>query len=224
MFRDQQAIFEFRGPWGVPVRIGSSILLMFLLFLSTTGSATDLLYDLAFIAMLIGSVFLHEMGHAWGALVQRIPVRSVTIHGFGGYCQQARAATPRESELIVAMGPIVTLTLWAVSRLVANAMWGAGREYDHVLWFFETMAWLNGYLAIFNLLPIAPLDGGKLFELILLRFMRGTTAAKVTGYVGIAGLALMIPYLVLGMHMYIFVLFFVPAILENWNRMRGQVY
>ncbi|WP_417260943.1 site-2 protease family protein [Celeribacter sp.] len=224
MFRDSQAIFEFRGPWGVPVRIGASILLMFLLFVSTSGSGTDILYDLGFVAMLIVSVFLHEMGHAWGALIQKIPVRGVMIHGFGGYCQQARTSTPRESELIVAMGPIVTLTLWAVSRLIANAMWDAGHEYNTVLWFFETMAWLNGYLAIFNLLPVAPLDGGKLFELILLRFMRGKNASIVTGYIGLAVLALLIPYLVFGMHMYIFVLFFLPAVVENWNRLRGQTY
>ena len=44
---------------------------------------------------------LHEMGHAWGALVQGVPVRRIMLHGGGGFCERARSATAREDELIV---------------------------------------------------------------------------------------------------------------------------
>ncbi len=224
MLRDDQSLFYFRGPWGIPIHIGPSILLIFFLFVSTSGSARDFGYDLAFVAILIGSILLHELGHGWGALIQNIPVSKIMLHGTGGYCQQARTSTPRESELIVAMGPIVTLVLWAVSRLTADWMWASGRDYDNVLWFFETMAWLNGYLAIFNLLPISPLDGGKLFELGLLRFMDSAKASRIAGYVGIAGLALFVPFMVLQLHLYAFIVFFLPAVMVNWQKMRGMAY
>ena len=207
----------------MPVHIGPSIVLIFLLFVSFDGTPRDIAYDLAFVAMIVGSIFLHEMGHAWGCLIQNIPVRKVMLHGFGGYCQHARSATPRESELIVAMGPIVNLVLWAVCGLIEQAMWASGRPYDAVLWFFASMAWLNGYLAVFNLLPISPLDGGRIFELMALRFTDGVRASQVAGYVGMAGLAIFVPFLVLEQNMYAFAIFFLPAIMVNWNKMRGMI-
>jgi hypothetical protein len=68
---------------------------------------------------LVGSIFLHELGHAWGATVQGVPVRRIVINGGGGFCEQARSATRRQDELIVAMGPIVNLTIWAAGSLAA---------------------------------------------------------------------------------------------------------
>lgn len=222
MFRGDTTLYEFRGPCGVPVHIAPTILLILILFLDFGGTPRELAYDLCFSAMLIGSIFLHELGHAWGALIQRLPVSKIVLHGFGGYCQQARTSTPRESELIVAMGPIVTLVLWAVSRLTADMLWASGMEYNNILWALETMAWLNGYLAIFNLLPISPLDGGKLFELALLRVTGADRASQIAGYVGMAGLVIFIPFMVLGLDMYLFVIFFLPAFAVNWSKMRGQ--
>ncbi|MEZ5715642.1 MAG: site-2 protease family protein [Paracoccaceae bacterium] len=221
MFSDDQSIFEFRGPWRVPVQIGPSILLMVLLFVSFTGSPREIAYDLAFLAMVVGSILLHELGHAWGCLIQDVPVRRVMLHGFGGYCQHARATTPRESELIVAMGPIVTVVLWAVSGLIVWAMQTADRPYDTVMWFFMTLSWLNGYLAVFNLLPIAPLDGGKIFELIVLRFTDGQRASRIAGVVGMAGLVVVVPYLLVEARVWAFALFFLPAVMVNWNKLRG---
>ena len=222
MLKSEGALFEFRGPWSVPVQVGPSILLLFVLFFGGMPSREYLGFQLAMVAMLLLSIFLHEFGHAWGALIQRVPVRRVVLYGFGGYCEQSRAASPRESELIVAMGPIVTLTLWAVCRLMANALMTAGYGASPLVWGLNTMAWLNGYLAILNLLPIAPLDGGRLFELVLLRVMPARRAARITGYLGMALLILVTAFFLFYMRSYIFLLFVLPGFAVNLAKLRGQ--
>ena len=63
-------------------------------------------------------IFLHELGHAWGCQVQGIPVRRIVLHGGGGFCEHTRSGTRTEQELIIAMGPLVNLALWALGSLV----------------------------------------------------------------------------------------------------------
>jgi len=67
--------------------------------------------------LLTGSIFLHELGHAWGTIVQGIPVRRIMIYGGGGFCERSRSASVKQRELIVAMGPIVNLVIWAFASL-----------------------------------------------------------------------------------------------------------
>ena len=79
------------------------------LFVDFGGTPRDFAFDLMFFAILIGSIYLHELGHAWGCLIQGVPVRRVMIYGGGGFCEPTRSSTRYEQELIVAMGPIVNL-------------------------------------------------------------------------------------------------------------------
>ncbi|WP_428548482.1 metalloprotease [Profundibacter sp.] len=156
MFGSSKVIFEFRGFFGVPVHIGSSILLLVLLFLSFGTSAAQLLYNAIFLGLIIGSIYLHGLGHACATLIQGIPVRRIMIYGGGGFCERTRSATPRQEELIVAMGPIVNLTIWAVASLIWPYM-----PEGLLMWAVNLLAWINLFLAIFNMIPVQPLDGGK---------------------------------------------------------------
>ena len=215
MFSDTNPIYEFRGPFGVPVQIGSSIIMLVLIFVSFSGTPRELFYDLVFVALLVGSIFLHELGHAWGSLIQGVPVRRIMLHGGGGFCERTRSATRHERELIVAMGPIVNLTLWAVASLMLPLL-----PYGNLYWVLETLAWINIFLAVFNLLPVMPLDGGKLFELFLARLLPADLAIRVAGGVGLCLAILWIPmmlfsYLTIGI-----VLFFFPPIMLHWKMLR----
>ena len=201
-------ILRFRGPFGVPVEVGGSLLLLVLLFVVTGGLDPALLvYDACFVAILVVSILLHELGHAWGCRVQGIPVRRIVIHGGGGFCEQERGATARQQELIVAMGPIVNLAIWALTSL-ALPYSGGGM----LTWFLYWTATINIFLALFNLLPVHPLDGGKLFHLALLRILPASTATRISGGVGLVFAVLWIPaaiwlFLAVGL-----VLFFFPPI------------
>ncbi|MFT6168617.1 MAG: Zn-dependent protease [Celeribacter sp.] len=217
MFNDQSPIHEFRGPWGVPIQIGGSILFILLFYISFSGTPRDIAYDVIFVVILMGSILLHELGHAWGCLIQSVPVRRIMLHGAGGFCERSRSATRYEQELIVAMGPLVTLALWALATLAVDVMHAAELWNANVIWALDTIAWINIYLFVFNMIPLQPLDGGKLFELFLARFMHSALAEKATGIVGIVMIVLWVPMMLLGYAAFGMMLMFIPALGVNWS-------
>ncbi len=218
MLHDSKVIFEFRGPFGVPVQIGSSIFLLVLLFMSFSSSATQIYYNAIFLAMVIGSIFLHEMGHAWATLIQGIPVRRIMIYGGGGFCERTRSASVKQDELIVAMGPIVNLAIWAVASLAWPYM-----PEGQLMWAVNMLAWINLFLAAFNMIPVQPLDGGKLFQFLLLRFLSPGMATRIAGGVGLVIAVLWIPAMVLAYIKLGFLLFFFPPIGLHLQMLRRKL-
>ncbi|WP_298293716.1 site-2 protease family protein [uncultured Litoreibacter sp.] len=211
MFGNENPIFEFRGPWGVPIQFGGSILLILLIFVPLGGSTQGMMYGALLALMLIGSILLHELGHAWGSLIQGVRVRRIMIYGGGGFCERSVSATRQQDELIVAMGPIVNLVIWALASLAAPNVDGMAA------WALYWLADLNLFLAIFNLMPLMPLDGGKLFQLFLMRLLPSVTATRVCGWIGVAACVLWIPGMILVYYTYGFVLFFIPSIKLHWQ-------
>ena len=199
----QTVLFRFTGPMGVRVEVAQSLLILlgFLLWMNIGG---DPVFAVMLPVLLLAAIFAHELGHAWGNLVQGLPVEKVVLHGGGGYCQAARAGTPYQQELVVAMGPIVNLGLWAVCSLVAHwtpIYWTAaaidpGRlaaETLYYVWFFGQ---INILLFCLNMIPVQPLDGGKLLHLMLLRLMPADAAQSLAGAVGLVCAVLWIPAMV----------------------------
>jgi len=215
MFNQDNPIYQFNGPFGIPVQIGGTIILLPLIFVSFSGGGMMLMYALIFVAMLIGSIFLHELGHAWGCRVQGVPVRRIMIHGGGGFCEQARSASYDQQELIVAMGPIVNLTIWAVASLLSDSFTDGTAG-----WMIYWLAQMNLFLALFNLLPVHPLDGGKLFQLALLRFLPAETATRISGGVGLFIAILWIPGMVWLYFNVGLVLFFFPPVRMHLQMLR----
>ena len=217
MLKDDIPAFEFQGPWGVPVQLGGSLLFLILIFVDFTSGPDILAYSLGFFAMIVGSIFLHEMGHAWGALIQGVPVRRVMIYGGGGFCEHAPSSR-YEDELIVAMGPLTNLAIWAIASL------GAGMTNNVELNFWLLMlAELNLFLTLFNLIPVFPLDGGRLFSLLLCRFMHPVYASRICGAVGILMVVAWIPAMLFSYVFLGFVLIFFPPILLHWRLLRGEI-
>jgi len=215
---DETPLYEFRGPWGVPVQIGPSIIFLALIFVSFSSDPVDLYYNLIFLGLVIISIYLHELGHAWGCLVQDVPVRRVMIYGGGGFCEHARSPGAREDELIVVMGPLVNLAVWAIAGL-ATPLMGDG----DLAWAVQTLSWLNLYLAIFNLIPVMPLDGGKLFHLMMLRIFPGPIALRVAGGVGLLFAVAWIPLMLLSYFAFGMVLLFIPPLLMHWRMLTGRL-
>ena len=215
MLGNESPIIEFRGLFGVPVQVGSSILILILIFVGFGGSAASLPYDLALVAMLVGSIYLHELGHAWGCLVQGVPVRRIVIYGGGGFCEHARSPGQYEQELIVAMGPIVNFTIWALASLAVPYM-----ESWVMIWALSWLALINLFLGLFNLLPVHPLDGGKLFQLLLLRFLPARTATRISGGVGVVFAVLWIPLALWLFFTIGLILFFFPSIRLHMQMLR----
>lgn len=236
MFRDTIPLTEFRGPMGIPVQVGGSFIFLFLFyFIMSSG---DLIRVLSFIAMLVLSIFLHELGHAWACKIQGVPVRRIMLYGGGGFCEPARSASARQQEFIVAMGPIVNLVLWAsasmasegiLAMIIADAQHvqnpealfrGPRAEIALLLGLFANV---NLFLAVFNLIPVQPLDGGRLLHLALLRFARPRSAMVVTGTIGLALSILWIPVMLLVYGAGWWILFFVPSLPQHFAMMKGRL-
>jgi Zn-dependent protease len=109
--------------------------------------------------LLAASVLLHELGHAAVAVLFDIPIRRITLFVLGGIAEMERdPETPDREWLVALAGPMVSLVLATSSWGVAALVSGAGL----VGFVAQSVALTNSGLAVFNLLPGLPLDGGRL--------------------------------------------------------------
>jgi stage IV sporulation protein FB len=234
MEQNNTAMLRFRGPWGVPIDVQPSFL--FLLFLivgvHVGGGAEALMHGAVVALIVLVSILLHEFGHAWGARVLGAEVKGIHLYGGGGFCRHG-ASDPRDAAMIVAMGPIVNLTLWALLSLGAEAIWASlpageiGPEYaTHLqiaswLWF---AAELNLMLFVLNMIPLQPLDGGKIAFFFLMRMLPEGRALQVAGTLGMAFAIAWIPAMVVLFASFGFVLLFFPSFRMQMSMIRAGAH
>jgi Zn-dependent protease/predicted transcriptional regulator len=137
--------------------------------------------------LLFLSVLLHELAHSLMARHYGIKVTDITLFIFGGVSRMPdEADTPGKDMFISAAGPLCSVILailsGALSMLVPPAF-----LLNPVLVY---LAWINGALALFNLLPGMPLDGGRILRDIVWdrsgSFSKGSHTASVMGkFVGL---------------------------------------
>lgn len=114
--------------------------------------------------LLFVSVLLHELGHSIVALRYGVPVRSITMFIFGGVSQIGAEAPTAAAELWIALaGPAVSAALAVVFGLVQPLVSTIGPVFALT----KYLTYINGALALFNLIPGFPLDGGRVLRAIL---------------------------------------------------------
>jgi Zn-dependent protease/predicted transcriptional regulator len=115
------------------------------------------------------SVLAHELGHAFVALRERVPVKSISLFFFGGVAQIGREPeTPGAEFRIAIAGPLVSVALAGAFQVVVSIF--SGLQVAGAALFLEPAAYLariNLILALFNLIPGFPLDGGRIFRAIV---------------------------------------------------------
>lgn len=112
-------------------------------------------------AVVFGSIIWHELGHAWARKKSGAAYSEIMLHGFGGVCSGPGMFTRGESIFISAAGPAASLLLGGATWLLTFTP-GMGNMW--VQQFVGNMLWVNIGWAILNLLPILPLDGGRIFQ------------------------------------------------------------
>jgi Zn-dependent protease len=113
--------------------------------------------------LLFASVLLHELGHSLVALRYKIPVRSITLYIFGGVSQiDAEPPTAAAEFWIAIAGPAVSFALAILFWLLQPVLSGLAP----LLALARYLAYMNGLLGLFNLIPGFPLDGGRVFRAI----------------------------------------------------------
>jgi Zn-dependent protease len=145
-------------------------------------SGAALHWSLAVIATVIAlvSILLHEIGHALQARRDGMRIDGITLWMFGGVARFRGQFPSAGAEFRIAIaGPLVSLAL-AFVFLGALALPGPDAAGELAFW----LAYINGALFLFNLLPALPLDGGRILRSILWQvtgdYARGTRiAAKI---------------------------------------------
>src|ERR1019366_703167 len=134
--------------------------------------------------LFFGSLVFHEMSHSVVAKHYKIPVASITLFVFGGVARISRDPSRAIEEFNIAVaGPISSFLLaggfWMVYRTAGSNV------ILHAL--AGSLAWINLSLAVFNLVPGFPLDGGRIFRAIVWSFTkdysRSTRIAARSGQV-----------------------------------------
>ena len=177
---------------GTVVRIHFTFLLFLawiVLAANAAGGARAALSAGLFFILLFASVLLHEFGHIFVAGRFGVRTPAVTLLPIGGVAQMERIPEqPRQEFLISLAGPAVNL---AIGGALVLALGGLPAHPDMELSnlgqaFWTHLAFANLALALFNLLPAFPMDGGRALRALLaarLGYARGTKAAAATGQV-----------------------------------------
>jgi Zn-dependent protease len=144
------------------------------------GPAAYWLAGLAGAGLFLGSLLAHEIGHALVARRAGLRVRGITLWLLGGVALlEDEPATPGDELRVALVGPAVSLALAVAFGLVAVA----GSLLALPTAVVVVLAWLavgNAALAVFNLLPAAPLDGGRVLRGLLWRRHGSRVRASVT--------------------------------------------
>jgi Zn-dependent protease len=154
--------------FGVPVYLNASWLLLAALVTLTYGQVVQRTQGLSptaayavgfgFVVCLLISVLLHELGHALTARRYGIGVRGITLELLGGYTEMDRDAPSPKVELLVSLaGPAVSLVLGALAA-GGTALLTSGTLLHQLT---LQLALSNIVVAVFNVLPGLPLDGGR---------------------------------------------------------------
>lgn len=151
------------------------------------------------LAILLGiSVLAHELGHTLVARAMNIRVLSIRLHLVGGVSELAQAPrSPKQEALIAAAGPAVSGLLAVVSGLFIG-----GAEPHTVTWLILLqITFINALIAIFNILPALPLDGGRVLRALVWgafgRQRTGTIAGVLGGILVAIGLVVAAAYFAL---------------------------
>lgn len=180
---------------GVEIRIDQSwaliaLLITYSLYLQfsdtykelSTGAAAALAIGAAL--LFFGSVLTHEMAHAVMARRRKIPVRGITLFIFGGATHaKVESRGPADEFLISVVGPLTSLALGGVFAVIDLA--GRAVLPDPVAGAFGYLGWVNIVLAVFNLLPGFPLDGGRVLRSAV--WKATNSLSKATRIASIAG-------------------------------------
>ncbi|MFA9443949.1 site-2 protease family protein [Egicoccus sp. AB-alg6-2] len=160
---------------GVEVRLDVSLLpfaaLVAWFFAARFRDGNDLAVALLMAAvgcvLFIASILAHELAHALEARHRGLDVQRITLFLFGGVTEmRASSQTPRDEFVVAAVGPWISLVCGAAFGLLGTfATWVfAAPVAAPIAEVAGLLAWVNVILAVFNLVPGAPLDGGRVLR------------------------------------------------------------
>jgi len=170
-----------------------SLLIVFIVYINyKSGQNTaQIIWAVLFILCIFVTVFLHELGHALAAKNYNIKTKDITLLPIGGLARLEKLPEKPTEELVVALaGPLVNITLALITGLfirlpnnseemiaqLSNGINGSN--------FFLNFFLVNIWLALFNLIPAFPMDGGRVLRAILSYKLKRNVATKIAARIG----------------------------------------
>jgi Zn-dependent protease len=197
--------FHLGRLFGIELRVHFT----FLLLLAWIGMSSWLqshdtalvIEGVVYVICVFAIVVLHELGHALTARRFGIPTRDITLLPIGGVSRLEHMPTVPSQELLVAVaGPAVNIVLAAVLFGVVLLMGKSGGDGVSRLSlvggpFVAKLVWTNLALAVFNLVPAFPMDGGRVLRAIV---ATRTDRVKATDIAAAVGKVIAIAFGILG--------------------------
>ena len=148
-----------------------------------TAGSTPLLVGIAAAVGLFVGVLLHELGHSVAAMRYDISIASITLWIFGGLARMEDLPEDWDVEFWVALaGPITSVLVAAVCYAALFVL--PASTPPVVVFLIAWLAVINLTLAVFNMLPAFPMDGGRIFRALLARNRPYVEATSIAARVG----------------------------------------
>ena len=163
---------------GISLRLHSTFLLMLLWMIFTNVGMTSNpwlgVIRALFPVMLFSIIVFHELGHALAARRYGISTRDITLYPFGGIAHlEQTPSRPLQELAVAAAGPAVNVVLailaWALGDAVSDPL---------LRYILDDFLMINLGLALFNLLPAFPMDGGRILRALLATRTDQVTATR----------------------------------------------
>ncbi len=179
--------------FGIEIHIAYSLyIIMGLFILQSAGSG---MYGTLSMLLLPVCVLAHELGHSLASKKFGVRVNRIVLHMLGGAAEIGSLIPGPRAEIIISiMGPLVSLAIAGISYYMMLII---GNHPAIVLFYY--LMYMNTFLAIFNLLPVFPMDGGRIALAIVMLFKGPEKAIKLVKPLSIAGVVLLCAYGVIQM-------------------------
>ncbi|MEM7343510.1 MAG: site-2 protease family protein [Chloroflexota bacterium] len=185
--------FKFGRIFGIDIKVHFTFLFILIWGALNYGGSAGPLYGILVTLALFSLVLLHELGHSLAAMAYGIPVKDITLLPIGGVARLERMPKQPIRELVVALaGPFVNvvlaLLLLPIILLLFPGTFGTFSfrllTEPGLLGLLAFMLSANISLAVFNMLPAFPLDGGRVLRATLGFFTSAHRATKIAVTIG----------------------------------------
>lgn len=206
LFEDIRRPYELMRFSGIPVRAGRAWFLVLILMTVITAASiqnqvanwpTSIGLGAATTVVFFASIFLHELAHAVMARLEKLGVVEIVLHPFGGLTRFVHEPkTPKAEFRIAIAGPAASFVLAVLFALLMTL--ASVSRLDILRDLLLMLALANFLLAVFNLLPGYPLDGGRVLRAYLWRngkdlneatILTGRCGQVIAGVLVVSGLA-----------------------------------
>lgn len=178
---------------GIFIHWTFTLLIAFIIFINYRNgqNSVQIAWSVLFLLCIFITVLLHELGHALTAKRYNIKTKDITLLPIGGIARLERLPENPLEELVVAIaGPFVNFALAFITQFFITipqdseellALMSSGINANN---FFLNFYIVNLTLAVFNLIPAFPMDGGRVLRALLAFRMDRNTATQIAARVG----------------------------------------